>query len=121
MHAKEVVELRADGDHRVERIKGALQDHRNLGPPQVAQLMQARREQVDRAGRPVTADRLRMEEDLAGTDHSRRSQQTDGGERERGLAAAAFAGQAEDLAAAKHEVAIHHRVDCLVPDAVIDA
>ena len=41
-------QLGADGDHRVERVHGALHHHRDVGPAELAQLALVRGEQVDR-------------------------------------------------------------------------
>ncbi len=121
VHAKQVVELRADGDHGVERVHRALQDDRDLRPPDRAQLLLVRSQHVDGPFGPVSTDRLGVEQDLPAGDHGRRAKEADRGEGQRGLAAAAFAREAEHLATPKDEVAIHDRVDGLVAVAVIDA
>ena len=88
-----VVELRSDGGHRVEGVHGPLEDHRDLVPPESAHLLRVEGVDVD-----VGAG-LVVEDDAAAGDHGRRLEQTLHAVRERGLAAAALAGETDDLAA----------------------
>ena len=121
MHTKHVVELGTDADHRVESVHRALQHDRDLGPPHRAQRVGVGSEHVDGPARSFTADRLGVEKNLAVCDHGRRTQQADGGQRERGLATSTLTGQAQHASSPQDQVAIDHRVNSLFAVAVIDA
>jgi len=121
VHPKEVVELRADGDDGIQRIERALQDDCDLGPTNRPKFVVICREEIDCAGGPVAADRLGVEEHLAGGDDGRGAKQPDRGQCQCGFAAAALAGEAEHATPPEHEVAVDDRMDRFVAIAVVDA
>ena len=82
-----VDDLLADRHHRVERVHGALEDHRDLAPAEAGELGVAHGEHVATA-----------EADLAAGDDGGRVQDAGDGVGDGRLAAAGFAGQADDLA-----------------------
>ena len=99
-----VGELGADGQHRVQCVHRGLQHHGDLRPAQPAQFRLVQGEQVHGPAR------LGVVEHLATGDHARRPEQPDRRVGQRGFAAPALPGQPEHLAAAQHQVHIHHRV-----------
>src|SRR5205085_6469291 len=91
--AHRVDELVTDAHHGVERVHRALEDHRDVEPPELAQLLVALADEI-----------LTTEADAAAGDSSRRPQDLHDGVRDGRLAAARLAGQPEDLALSDVEV-----------------
>ena len=119
-----VLDLGTDGDDRVERVQCALHDDRDLRPADPFQVTLVQIQQVGRARHragPALAVRPRVEQHLAAGDHAGLAQQPGGRVGQRRLPAAALAGQAEDLAAAQHQIRVHHRVRGLLADPVVNA
>ena len=95
-----VAELVAHAQDRVQRVHRALEDDRDLAPAQLAQLARALLHQIDTAGRKSAA----AVDDAAAGDHRGRAQQAAEAERQRRLATAALAREADGLAAPEREV-----------------
>ena len=108
VRAHHVDELVADAHHRVERVHRALEDHRDVAPAVLAQLLRALRDQV-----------VAAEEDAAADDLGRRAQHLHDAVRDRRLAAAGLAGEAEDLAGGDRQVDAVDRDDVAVGDAEV--
>src|SRR5207253_7846914 len=87
----------------------ALQDHRHVAPPEAAQLLGALAEQV-----------LALEQDAAARDPRRRTEDLHHRVRDRRLAAAGLAGEADDLALENREVDAVHGPRTLFADVVLD-
>jgi hypothetical protein len=94
----------ADAQHRVEGVHRALQHDRDVVPAHTAQFVPGGGQEVDRA----------VEPHVAGGDDAGRAQQPGDGIGERGLAAAAFPGQAEHLTAVQGQVRVH----CALAEAI---
>jgi hypothetical protein len=107
--AQDIGEQGADAQHRVEGVHRALQHDRDVVPAHPAQFVPGGGQQVDRA----------VEPHVAGGDDAGRAQQPGDGIGERGLAAAAFPGQAEHLTAVQGQVRVHDRVHCALAEAVV--
>ena len=86
MGLEHVDELVADAHDRVEHVHRALEDERDVAPAHAAQLLAAHADEV-----------LAPEEDAAAGDLGRRLEDLQDGARERALAAARLAREAEDL------------------------
>ena len=87
VRGERVGELRLHPDHRVERVHAALEDRREVGPAQPAQLGEAGRGHVDA-----------VERDGAAGDPAGRREQPQDRVAQGGLAAARLAEQADELA-----------------------
>lgn len=92
-----VLQLGPHRDHRVERVHGALEHHRELVPAEHAQLLLAECEQVE------VAAGLVVEGDLTGHDPGGRFVQPVDGVGQGGLATTGFPGQPQDLAAGEFQ------------------
>ncbi len=102
---EDIRELLAHADDGVERVHGALEDHRDPRPAEPAERRGIERHDVDRV-----ATGAAVELDLAAGQAGRRAEQP--GERvgQRGLPAAALAGDAEDLPAAELKADVAYRM-----------
>src|SRR5207247_228558 len=109
VRAHRIHELIADAHDRIERVHRALQDHGHVAPAEPAQLLGALAEQV-----------LALEEDAAARDPRRRTEDLHHRVRDRALAAAGLAGEADDLALENREVDPVYGPRPLFSDAVLD-
>ena len=99
-----VVELGAHRGHRVQGVHRTLEDHRELGPPEPAQILVRQPEQVEILPVPIV-ERHRAVRHLGG-----RAVQPVDRVGERRLAAPGLAGQTEDLAAPQAQRDVPDRV-----------
>jgi hypothetical protein len=107
-------DLLADGEHRIERSHGLLEDHGDAVAPDLAHAVRGRTQQV-----------LPQEADVAADGGLGRGEQPEDGQGGDGLAAARFPHQAQGFAGAEVEADAGHRphlalegveVDLKVPD-----
>src|SRR4051794_12140885 len=105
VRAHHVDELVADAHHRVERVHRALEDHRDVAPAVLAQLLLALADEI-----------VAAEEDRASADARRRAEDLHDGVRDRALPTTGLAREADDLPRADLEVDAVHCADVPVVD-----